>query len=194
MSEQNIPIAYHYDKYGVYDKEVPRQKSPREDGVYLVPGNSTITPPPRCIPPYVAHWNGTSWEQVEDHRRHLDDTGTPAGGTPYWLPAEGDDYRSEPRYMKELGPLPEGAVTTKPEKPESVIQQEQLEAQLAEDKEELEQVNATLFDRMVDSVFPTGVSMLTDSVPTTQELLTQRAELKASIDSLENQIATLKSA
>ncbi len=187
-------IAYGYDKDGVYTKEVFAQESPREKGVYLLPGRATWTAPPTCEAPYVAHWNGEAWELVEDHRRHLDDTGTPAGGTPYWMPSEGDDYRSEPRYMKELGPLPEGAVTTKPEKPESVIQQEQLEAQLSEEKEALEEVNQQLFDRMVDSVFPTGVSMLTDPVPTTQELLTQRAELKASIDSLENQIATLKSA
>ena len=40
--------------------------------------------------------------------------GTRQGGTPYWLPGEGDDWQSPPRYMKELGPLPAGAVTERP--------------------------------------------------------------------------------
>ena len=137
MSEQNIRIAYHWDEYGVYDGQVPCQESPREPGKYLVPGDSTLDVPPTCAAPYVARWNGTSWEQVEDHRRHLDDTGTPAGGTPYWMPSEGDTWRSEPRYMEELGPLPEGAVTTCPAKTAEEIQQEQLQTAIYESQNTL---------------------------------------------------------
>ena len=76
---------------------------------------ATLTPPPFVPDGHVARWTGTAWEIVEDHRQKIDNTGTLQGGTPYWLPSEGDNYQSQPRYMKELGPLPEGAVTTKPE-------------------------------------------------------------------------------
>lgn len=126
--------AYKYDSLGLFVKEVERQEDPMNEGSYLMPANCTDVEPPTLNAPYVARWNGTAWESIEDHRRHLDDTGTPSGGTPYWLPSEGDDYNSEPRYMTELGALPEGAVTVKPEKPQSVIHQEELESTIAEAK------------------------------------------------------------
>lgn len=79
---------------------------------------ATTAPPPENIPEgHVAHWTGDVWEAVEDHRQHLDEKGTKQGGTPYWLPSEGDDWQSPARYMEDLGPLPAGAVTTRPEKP-----------------------------------------------------------------------------
>lgn len=65
----------------------------------------------------VANASRTGWDYIEDHRQHMDSKGTKTGGTSYWLPAEGDDYTSQPRYMEILGPLPEGAVTERPEKP-----------------------------------------------------------------------------
>lgn len=86
---------------------------------------ATATPPPDVIPEgKVARWTGTQWELVEDHRQHLDSTGTKQGGTPYWLPSEGDDWQSPPRYTEDLGPLPAGAMTTRPEKPLSVVREE----------------------------------------------------------------------
>ena len=57
-----------------------------------------------------------TWYYIADHRQHMDSKGTKQGGTPYWQPAEGDDWQSPPRYTEELGPLPEGAVTERPEK------------------------------------------------------------------------------
>lgn len=78
---------------------------------------ATPTPPPSVPDGYAARWTGTAWEIVEDHRQKMDNTGTPQGGTPYWLPDEGDDWQSPPRYLKELGQLPAGAVTVRPEKP-----------------------------------------------------------------------------
>lgn len=78
---------------------------------------ATTTPPPDAPVGHVARWTGSAWEVVEDHRQHMDSTGIRQGGTPYWLPDEGDDYTSPPRYMDALGPLPEGAVTERPEKP-----------------------------------------------------------------------------
>ena len=86
---------------------------------------ATTTPPPASIPEgHVARWTGSEWELVEDHRQHLDSKGTKQGGTPYWLPSEGDDWRSQPRYTEDLGPLPDGAVTVRPEKPLSVVKEE----------------------------------------------------------------------
>ena len=86
---------------------------------------ATPTPPPASIPEgYVARWTGSEWELVEDHRQHLDSKGTKQGGTPYWLPSEGDDWQSQPRYTEDLGPLPSGAVTVRPEKPLSVVKEE----------------------------------------------------------------------
>ena len=79
---------------------------------------ATPTPPPENIPDgHVARWTGSEWELVEDHRQHLDSKGTKQGGTPYWLPSKGDDWQSPARYMEDLGPLPAGAVTVRPEKP-----------------------------------------------------------------------------
>lgn len=86
---------------------------------------ATPTPPPASIPEgHVPRWTGSEWELVEDHRQHLDSKGTKQGGTPYWLPSEGDDWQSQPRYTEDLGPLPDGAVTTRPEKPLSVVREE----------------------------------------------------------------------
>lgn len=86
---------------------------------------ATTTPPPASIPEgNVARWTGTQWELVEDHRQHLDSKGTKQGGTPYWMPSEGDDWQSQPRYTEDLGPLPDGAVTVRPEKPLSVVKEE----------------------------------------------------------------------
>ena len=86
---------------------------------------ATTTPPPENIPDgHVARWTGTAWETVEDHRQYLDERGTKQGGTPYWLPSEGDDWQSQPRYTEALGPLPSGAVTQRPEKPLPVVKEE----------------------------------------------------------------------
>lgn len=79
---------------------------------------ATTTPPPENIPDgHVARWTGDAWEVIEDHRQSLDERGTKQGGTPYWLPSEGDDWQSPARYMDDLGPLPAGSVTVRPEKP-----------------------------------------------------------------------------
>jgi hypothetical protein len=89
---------------------------------------ATTTPPPASIPEgYVARWTGSEWELVEDHRQHLDSKGTPQGGTPFWLAGE-DDWQSPPRYTKNLGPLPAGAITTRPEKPLEQVKTEKLRA------------------------------------------------------------------
>lgn len=112
----SIPMMYTFDpQTRVHTGSRPAQVvggKPLTQSAY-----ATATPPPDVIPEgKVARWTGTQWELVEDHRQHLDSTGTKQGGTPFWLAGE-DDWQSPPRYTEELGPLPEGAVMVRPEKP-----------------------------------------------------------------------------
>ena len=120
----SIPMMYTFDpQTRVHTGSRPAQVvggKPLTQSAY-----ATATPPPDVIPEgKVARWTGTQWELVEDHRQHLDSTGTKQGGTPYWMPSEGDDWQSQPRYTEDLGPLPDGAVTVRPEKPLSVVKEE----------------------------------------------------------------------
>ena len=87
-------------------------------------GATPVAPPTDIPTGHAARWTGSAWEVVEDHRQHMDSKGTKIGGTPYWQPAEGDDWQSPPRYTEKLGPLPEGAVTERPAKPLSVLKAE----------------------------------------------------------------------
>jgi len=89
-----------------------------EDGG-LLPSNATYDAPPEVPEGYVARWTGEAWELIEDHR-----------GTRYWLPD--DDWTHEGREVAELGPLPEGAILTRPEMPEDVRQERAAQAVRAE--------------------------------------------------------------
>lgn len=112
---------------------------------------ATTTPPPDAIPKgYVARWTGSEWELVEDHRQHLDSKGTKQGGTPYWLPSEGDDWQSQPRYTEDLGPLPDGAVTVRPERPAPT--EDELFQQLRAERDR--RIAATDFMIMADYPIP----------------------------------------
>jgi hypothetical protein len=94
-----------------------RDATQRPNGEYILEATgATPVALPADIPAgHVARWTGEAWETVEDHRQHMDERGRKEGGTPYWLP--GDTWRSEPRYIEDLGPLPEGALFEKPERP-----------------------------------------------------------------------------
>lgn len=100
--------AYLFDeKTKEYKSEVNAQLDPLESAragkdIYLLPANATWdkpTPKDGCV----AVWNGESWNIVEDNRKKK-----------YWLPE--DKYGAPAREMKELGPLPEGATLTAPER------------------------------------------------------------------------------
>lgn len=71
--------------------------------VWMLPANATFVEPPAAQKGFARVWKKIQWVQVEDNR-----------GTKYWMP--GDTWDSEPKEMKDLGPLPEGAITVKPEK------------------------------------------------------------------------------
>lgn len=112
--------AYQYDASGYFVDEV--------EDYGLLPNNATYTAPPdgpweRIWP----CWTGEAWELIEDHRErkppYFAEEFT-QDATEYWLPADGDDWQSQPRTMKEPGPLPVGAVLVQPEKPLAVAQDE----------------------------------------------------------------------
>ena len=112
----STPQLHMYDlKTGEYTGS--RDATQRPNGEYILEATgATAVALPADIPAgHVARWTGEAWETVEDHRQHMDERGRKEGGTPYWLP--GDTWRSEPRYIEDLGPLPEGALFEKPERP-----------------------------------------------------------------------------
>ena len=99
---------YSYDdKTGEYMGKYPAQRDKLETkargaDVWLLPANATFLPPPFAADGTVPFWNGTAWELKEDNR-----------GKEYWL--HGDNWQADPRVMKELGPLPDGATFERPE-------------------------------------------------------------------------------
>ena len=70
--------------------------------IYLLPANATFEKP-NLQDGFASVFNGTQWENIEDNR-----------GKEYWLPE--DKYGAPAHEMKELGPLPEGATLTVPER------------------------------------------------------------------------------
>lgn len=114
----NPPAAYGYDKDGIFTRTEFCSPDPLESelagkAAWLLPANATFTAPPAAEAGKAVVWNGTAWEMMEDNR-----------GTKYWLPE--DAWDSNPREMKDLGPLPDGAVTTRPEKPLEQVKAEKL--------------------------------------------------------------------
>lgn len=103
----NPPKIYGYDDDGLFTQAEICSPDPLESelagkAIWMLPANATFMAPPSAESGTVAVWNGTAWELQEDNR-----------GTKYWLP--GDTWQTEPREMKDLGPLPTGAVTTPPQ-------------------------------------------------------------------------------
>lgn len=97
----------------------PLETEQQEKEVYLLPANATFTAPPAEKEGFARVWNGEAWQEVEDHR-----------GTEYWLP--GDVYGTPAHEMTELGPLPEGATTTAPEKTLDELKADKIAALKAE--------------------------------------------------------------
>ena len=99
---------------------------------------------------HVMVWNGSAWEAVEDHRQHVNKQGVKEGGTEYWLPE--DNWLSPARYMEDLGPLPDGAVTASPEQP--------AEEKLADAK----RAKTAQFDRVMADIDASLVRPIADIV------------------------------
>lgn len=128
-----MKTAYLYDeKTKEYKSEVNAQLDPLESekagkDIYLLPANATwLKPTPKdgCV----AVCNGVSWDMVEDHRKQE-----------YWLPE--DKYGAPAREMKELGPLPEGAMLKAPERTLDEVKADKVQRLKAErDAREVEPI------------------------------------------------------
>ena len=125
--------AYLFDeKTKEYKSEVNAQLDPLESAragknIYLLPANATWDKPAvkdGCVP----IWNGETWDMVEDNRKKE-----------YWLPE--DKYGAPAHEMKELGPLPEGATLTAPERTLAEIKADKVQRLKAErDSKEVEPI------------------------------------------------------
>ena len=136
-----MKTVYLYDeKTKEYKSEVNAQLDPLEStkagkDIYLLPANATWDEPTvkdGCVPV----WNGETWDEVEDHRKQE-----------YWLPE--DKYGAPAREMKEIGPLPEGAMLTAPERTlEEVKAAKIAELKAERDSKEVEPItyNGNLYD------------------------------------------------
>lgn len=107
-------INYYFDTNGIYTHKLPA--SPNT----LTPDNALRVAP--VFPAFndkfqpILNKFKNAWIQIEDHRQQKDkqDRIIEGTGTPYYLPE--DNYKSEARYMRELGKLPQNALLLKPEK------------------------------------------------------------------------------
>lgn len=100
----------------------------RPDQFYINSAEDYGCPPYNSTPddlplrPWLGKWPqyvGGKWTLVEDHRERKSPAFTiedEQQGTDYWLPEE-DNHGTPARRMHTPGPLPEGAVTTRPEQP-----------------------------------------------------------------------------
>lgn len=114
----NPPLSYSYDENGIFTQTETCSPDPLEseikgEAVWLIPANATLIEPPAVVEKHVRVFKNGVWTQVEDNR-----------GTKYWLP--GDTWQTGPREMKDLGPLPDGALLERPEKPFSQLKIEKL--------------------------------------------------------------------
>ena len=121
-------ILHKYDlKIGEYKGTQEAQKRPNGKFITDVIG-ATTQEPPAVGEKQAARWTGSEWEIVQDHRQKRDKGGViiETSGTPYWLP--GDTWRTQARYVTELGPLPEGALLERPAKTAEEIAADELAA------------------------------------------------------------------
>lgn len=78
--------------------------------------------------------------------------------------------------------------------PDKIVTEHPLESQIQtieeiqQEQAELDSVNKELFDRMVQKVFNPEVSVQEEYVPTTEELLTKKAQLEQSIAQLKQSL------
>lgn len=80
----------------------PLETQLQQKEIYLLPADATFSAP-TLQEGYVSVFKEGAWENIEDNR-----------GKEYWL--QDDAYGTPAREMKELGPLPEGAMLTAPER------------------------------------------------------------------------------
>ena len=136
--------------------------------VYLLPANATFTAPPAKRTGYTAIWNGSGWAEIEDYR-----------GVQYW--PKGATYNSASIEMKELGPLPDGASLTRPEKTADEITAEKEQRKQAE----AEAARVPDLEAAVAELGMTSSSDKEESDAAALDLAAYAAELEARIAKLE---------
>lgn len=123
-----MPEAHRYTKPDRYFHGTVKYNA-------VQPGNSTLDdlPPlpwPGKWPQYV---DGKGWVMVDDHRERkppLFDAALEQDATDYWLPE--DTHDTPARQMKEIGPLPDGALTERPAKTDAKLLEEAKGTKTAE--------------------------------------------------------------
>lgn len=105
----------------------PLETQLQQKEIYLLPADATFSAP-TLQEGYVSVFKDGAWENIEDNR-----------GKEYWLPE--DKYGAPAREMKELGPLPEGAMLTAPERTLEEVKADKIAELKAErDSKEVEPI------------------------------------------------------
>ncbi len=96
----------------------PLETQLQQKEIYLLPAYATFSAP-TLQQGQVSVFKEGAWENIEDNR-----------GKEYWLPE--DKYGAPAREMKELGPLPEGAMLTAPERTLDEVKADKVQSLKAE--------------------------------------------------------------
>lgn len=105
----------------------PLETQLQQKEIYLLPADATFSAP-TLQQGYVSVFKEGAWENIEDNR-----------GKEYWLPE--DKYGAPAREMKELGPLPEGAMLTAPERTLDEVKADKVQSLKTErDSKEVEPI------------------------------------------------------
>ena len=105
----------------------PLETQLQQKEIYLLPADATFSAP-TLQQGYVSVFKEGAWENIEDNR-----------GKEYWLSE--DKYGAPAREMKELGPLPEGAMLTAPERTLDEVKADKVQSLKTErDSKEVEPI------------------------------------------------------
>nr|DAQ89429.1 MAG TPA: tail fiber assembly protein [Caudoviricetes sp.] len=105
----------------------PLETQLQQKEIYLLPADATFSEP-ALQEGYVSVFKEGAWENLEDNR-----------GKEYWLPE--DKYGAPAREMKELGPLPEDATLTAPERTLDEVKADKVQSLKTErDSKEVEPI------------------------------------------------------
>jgi hypothetical protein len=105
----------------------PLETQLQQKEIYLLPADATFSAP-TLQQGYVSVFKEGAWENIEDNR-----------GKEYWLPE--DKYGAPAHEMKELGPLPEGAMLTAPERTIDEVKADKVQSLKTErDSKEVEPI------------------------------------------------------
>lgn len=159
-------IAYCFDIDGYYLGTTLCQQDPVEVNTWLIPANATEVAPPEYTQGQIPRWNGRIWIMDENNK-----------GKEYWLP--GDDWQTEPKTMQKYGPLPQGAIFDRPERPADDIRREKIEMEISQLKSYLSET-----DYMAIKCAELDLSMVNEYPEDYQ----QRKETRIRINELEAQL------